>query len=180
MTGKSQLSFLNMSHATKENIVKYLASGFKPADVSKVFGISQGYISQVIADPDVKAEIEARLAQASEAAMQIDANYQAIELSATTKIAERLNQGFYKPMELLAVAQVANKAARKFGPSQQDGSSGSATQVITIQLPENLVGISISSTPNNQVVEIGGMSLRQPSKDFIIEQAGKFQEDIEV
>jgi hypothetical protein len=159
-----------MSQATKENIIAYLGKGYKPADVAKVFNVSQGYISQVISDPDVKSEILALQAQASARAMKIDETYLAIEEKAVDKIADRIDQGFYKPMELLAVAAMANKASRKFGPAQADQASG-VNQTISIILPENLAGIEITATPNNHVVQIGNMSLRQPAKQFVIDQA---------
>jgi transcriptional regulator with XRE-family HTH domain len=161
-----------MSNASKDNIIAYLGKGYKAVDVAKIFNVSPSYISQLASDPDVASEISARLAQASRAAISIDENYLKIEELATSKIAERLQQGFYKPVELLAVASMANKAAKKFGASPgQSLENGGGNQTISIILPDNLAGITISATPDNQVVQIGNMSLRPPAKDFIIEQA---------
>lgn len=160
-----------MSNASHENFIKYLGLGYKPGDVAKIFGVSPGYISQFLQEDGVIEQIKTVRAKNNQTASDIDDNYLGIEKEATTKILERLRQGFYKPTELIAVATMANKATKKVGPQleNQDGSNGVTS--IRITLPMGMVGIEILRTSDNQVLKVGDVSLQPLEKRVVHEMA---------
>ena len=155
-----------MSVVTRENLVKYFGLGYKPGDVAKIFGVTPGYISQFLQEEGVVDDIRTARAKNTQSAVTIDDNYLKIEEAATGKILERLNQGFYKPTELLAVATMANKATKKIGGlgEQEQGKEAITVRVV---LPANLVGIEIVKTDKNQVLKVGNVSLQPLSRDAI-------------
>lgn len=164
-----------MSLVTRENLVKYFGLGYKPGDVAKIFGVSPSYISQFLQEEGVIDDIRTARAKNTQSAVNIDNNYLKIEEAATGKILERVNQGFYKPTELLAVATMANKATKKIGGLQeQEGNSETVT--VRLTLPTNLVGIEIIKTEKNQVLRVGDVSLQPLSRDAIAELAAKPKE----
>ena len=162
-----------MSLVTRENLVKYLGLGYKPGDVANIFGVSPAYISQFLHEEGVVEEIAAAKAKNQQAAVKIDDNYTNIEVAATSKILERVNQGFYKPTELLAVATMANKATRKLGIGPNSSDNGRENITIRVVLPAGLPGIEIVKTEKNQVLRVGDVSLQPLSKDAIHELANQ-------
>ena len=157
-----------MSVVTREHLVKYFGLGYKPGDVAKIFGVSPAYISQFLQEEGVLDDIRTERAKNSQSAVKIDDNYLKIEELATSRILERVNQGFYKPTELLAVATMANKATKKMGGmSEQDQNRESVT--VRITLPTNLAGIEIVKTDKNQVLRVGDVSLQPLSREAIEE-----------
>ena len=159
-----------MSLATRSNFVKYLGLGYNPGDVAKIFGVTPAVISQFLAEEGAIDEVRAERAKNNLKSAKIDDTYLQIEESATAKILERVNQGFYKPTELLAVATMANKATKKIGGSGESQERGEAISV-RITLPKGLVGIEIIKTEKNQVLRIGDVSLQPLSKDAVHEMA---------
>lgn len=159
-----------MSNASRENFIKYLGLGYKPGDVAKIFGVTPGYISQFLQEDGVIEQIKTVRAKNNQTAADIDDNYLGIEKEATTKILERLRQGFYKPTELIAVATMANKATKKVGPQADDANREGVTSV-RITLPMGMVGIEILRTPDNQVLKVGDVSLQPLEKRVVHEMA---------
>jgi hypothetical protein len=160
-----------MSTVSREHLVKYFGIGYKPGDVAKIFGVSPAYISQFLQEEGIVEEIQTARAKNNQVGMQIDNNYVDIELSATSKILERVNQGFYKPTELLAVATMANKATKKLGSQLDNQENGGNVASIRITLPSGMVGIEILRTPDNQVLKVGDVSLQPLSKQVVHEMA---------
>lgn len=163
-----------MSVVTRENLVKYFGLGYKPGDVANIFGVTPAYISQFLREEGVVDEIRAERAKNQQSAAKIDDNYTKIEELATTKILERVGQGFYKPTELLAVATMANKATRKLGTINPE-EAGRDSITIRISLPTNLPGIEVIKTDKNQVLRVGNVSLQPISKDEIQQLAASRQ-----
>ena len=159
-----------MSMATRENLIKYLGLGYKPGDVAKIFGVTPAVISQFISDQENIDAVRAARAKNQLQAAKIDDSYTAIEEKATATILERLNQGFYKPTELLAVATMANKATRKLG-NMEDANQNGETVTVRITLPVGLAGIEIVKTAKNQVLRVGDVSLQPLPKAEIHEMA---------
>jgi hypothetical protein len=160
-----------MTVINRDHLIKYLGIGYKPGDVAKIFNVSPAYVSQLLHEEGVVEEIQAARAKHNQAGMSIDENYTQIELAATGKILERVNQGFYKPTELVAVAVMANKATRKVGPQLDNSENGGNVASIRITLPTGMVGIEILRTPDNQVLKVGDVSLQPLSKQVVHEMA---------
>lgn len=157
---------------TEVQIAKYLALGYKPSQVAQIFALSPSHISYLQNKEGFKELVASQVADSEKRALEIDDRYEDIEALATTKIHEKLRQGFYKPSELLAIATMANKATKKRGNAHNDGSQGSEQIYAKITLPAGLVGIEIVRTPDNQVTRVGQTSLAPVSRQTLDKFAG--------
>lgn len=156
---------------TKEQVIKYLAKGFRPKDIERTLGVSPGLISQIQSSEGFKEKyLEQRENDIQEAEEQ-DSIYDAIEKLATTSIQQKLKLGLYKPTELIQVAMMANRANRKsVGMREGDGGTG-PTPFVQIVLPTALPGMSVVTNEQNQVLQAGATKLIPPPKQLIEEMA---------
>lgn len=156
---------------TKEQVIKYLAKGFRPKDIERALGVSPGLISQIQSSEGFREKyLEQRENDIQEAEEQ-DSIYDAIEKMATVSIKKKLELGLYKPTELLQVAMMANKATRKSAGMRETDSTSSATPFVQIVLPTALPGMSVVTNEQNQVLQAGEVKLIPPAKHLIEEMA---------
>lgn len=162
------------SAATTEQVIKYLAKGFRPKDIERTLGVSAGLISQIQKQEGFQEKyLEHREDDIREAEEQ-DSIYDAIEKMASTSILQKVKLGLYKPTELISVAMMANKATRKTAALTQENSSSSQTPFVQIILPANLPGMNIReviTNDQNQVLQAGNTKLIPPPKSLIEDMA---------
>ena len=65
----------------KDEILRYLALGIKPAQVCNIVGCTPAYVSQLLADPDFRATLEEQVQNQPENATEVrlDGKYEALE-----------------------------------------------------------------------------------------------------
>lgn len=156
---------------TEIHIAKYLAKGYRPSQVAQIFSMSPSHITYLQSKEGFKELVRSEAATVERNAQKTDDNYDSIELLASQKIKEKIEQGFFKPTELIAVATMANKAIRKRGAIMSDGHSGTQGISVRISLPSGLQGIEIVRTADNQVMRVGNTSLTPVSRTALAEMA---------
>lgn len=156
---------------TEIQIAKYIAKGYKSSQIAQIFNLNPSHITYIQSKEGFKELVASESAGVEQRAGEIDDTYEAIEILATKAIKQKLEQGFYRPIDLLAVASVANKANRKRGNVHSDGSDGANGLFARITLPSGLVGIEIVKTSDNQVLRVGSTTLTPVSRVALEEMA---------
>jgi len=156
---------------TQEQIIKYLAKGFRPKDIERTLGVSAGLISQVQQSEGFRDKYLEHKEEDIREAEEQDAIYDSIEKLATTSVLQKVKLGLYKPTELIQVAMMANKATRKTAHMVNEGTNNSASPFVQIVLPTNLPGMSVITNEQNQVLQAGATKLIPPAKHIIEEMA---------
>lgn len=141
---------------TQEKIVALLGVGVTPTQVALATGVSDGYISQLIARPEIAAQIaELRTAKAAEH-IEHDASLDSDEELARRLVRTNLDRGFLKPMEVLRHFQVLNAARRKSDVSNLQ--SAPTATIVNLQLPAQ-AAVQFQLTVDRQVIEVSGRSM---------------------
>ena len=164
---------------TEIQIAKYVAKGYKPSQIAKIFNLVPSHITHIQSKEGFKELVASHTSETERRAQEIDDTYESIEMAATKAIKQKMEQGFYRPMDLLSIASMANKATRKRGNVANDGSEGTAGLFAKITLPAGLLGIEIIKTPENQVVRVGNTSLVPVSRESLERFANEEIEEIE-
>lgn len=127
-----------------------LGSGVQPVQVAAAIGVSEGYISQLLADEQFQLAVAQKRYDSLLAASERDASYDAIEDELLQKLKTSL-AFMTKTGEILAAIKVINGAKRR-GASSTVGAS-SQSQVVQLVLPAG-VRARFAQDAQGQVVEV--------------------------
>lgn len=140
-------------------ILSQLSAGANQREAAAACGVTEGFVSQLMAEEDFKAQLKKKFEEATLRAIEIDQNYEEIEHKATEQL-RKLIPLLHSPAELLKVALGANSAKRKLAPAvgkpPEDGNG--AGRVLKIILPQVIVNNYVVN-PNNEVVAVGERTL---------------------
>ena len=127
-----------------------LGSGVQPVQVAAAIGVSESYISQLLADEQFQLAVAQKRYDSLLAASERDASYDAIEDELLQKL--KISLAFMtKTGEILAAIKVINGAKRR-GASSTVGAS-SQSQVVQLVLPAG-VRARFAQDAQGQVVEV--------------------------
>lgn len=147
-----------------DRIIHLLKAGVPQTAVAKACGVTDGYISQLMADEGIRQEVaEARVGDV-ETGVAIDTKIRGIEEAALNRL-DDLVQYCSKPAELLRIFEVMNGAKKR--TEQVTGlNQNSTAPMVQINISQQAaVALRISS--DNQVVEVDGRSMATlPSKQL--------------
>lgn len=145
---------------TQDKIIEMLGSGVPATVVANAVGVTDGYISQLLAVPEIHARVVALRTERSAGRIEHDDTIIGAERRALELVKRNLDNGALsglKPMEALKHFQVLN-AARKSGDHAASGSGQPSGTVVNLHLPEN-AKVQFSMTVDKQVIEIDGRSM---------------------
>ncbi len=149
-----------------ERIKELLGVGLPNNVVASAVGVTDSYISQLLADPEFAAEVtQLKLINLTETAAR-DKKYNSLEDKLLEKL-ENVLPYLVKPMEVLAAIKTINSAVRRAAPSELAGQAN--VQVVQLQLPDNSAfAARFVINKESQVVEIAGRSLAtMPAKGVV-------------
>ncbi len=149
-----------------ERIKELLGVGLPNNVVASAVGVTDSYISQLLADPEFAAEVtHLKLINLTETAAR-DKKYNSLEDKLLEKL-ENVLPYLVKPMEVLAAIKTINSAVRRAAPSELAGQAN--VQVVQLQLPDNSAfAARFVINKESQVVEIAGRSLAtMPAKGVV-------------
>lgn len=138
----------------KDKIIELLGAGLANVQVANAVGCDESYISQLMLDESVIAQVQALRSEKASAFVQHDGNIDTLEQLALARVAETMQ--FLKPMEALRAFEKLNSARRKTGINH--GLPQAPSQVVSISLPEN-AQVSFKLSTDNQVIEVEGRSV---------------------
>lgn len=140
----------------KDKIIEMLGAGVTPVQVALACGVSESYISQLLADEHVEAQVKALRVEKAAAYVEHDAQLDSDEEVVRRKVRRNIDDGFLKPMELLKHFQVLNAARRK---SEGAGTAQVPTStIVQLHLP-TAAAVQFKMTVDKQVVEIDGRAM---------------------
>lgn len=159
----------------KEHAILLLSQGISTAQVAAACGVSESYISQLRADPEIREQIHEKRAADSLEDVKFDQSLEAAESIALEKIQRGLQ--FANMGQAIAAFRILNTAKKRtISAEQQDTSVG-----ITV----NLVLPAAAATKyvvnrQNEIVEVEGktmISATAKTLDILLaEKAGEGQE----
>lgn len=140
-----------------------LGMGMKAVNVAAALGCDPSYISQLLAEPGFAQEVAAKRIEHAKRGAEADELADDIELSALKQL-KRMMGFVTKPMDLLRIAEGANKLKRRTASDLQPSSS--AANIVNVILPPVMVK-NFTVSENNEVIEVDGQSLLTlPSQNF--------------
>jgi hypothetical protein len=155
---ETNLSTPNLAITGKAaQILKLLGDGHPNAVVASAVGVTESYVSQLLADENFVLEVsKLRLAKLAKHSEQ-DELYDDLEF----KLAKKLNgllDYVMDPMKVMKMLAEMNKLKRR-NHSTSEGIAGQAT-VIQLQLPQAIrQKLEVKVNINNQVLQIGEQSM---------------------
>ena len=156
----------------EEQIIHYLSSGIKPAQVATIVGCTPAYISQLLAKDSFKERLAAAIADqpANAVESKLDAKFESLEHSIVEKM-----QGALADAELPALTKALHtvalvqdmKAKRKLPPVTM--ANGTTINYVTVALPAQfmLAAPVIDMNSNKEIIAIDSQPLAPMSMDGV-------------
>lgn len=151
-----------MSSSIRDRVVKLLGQNIQQSVVAAAVGVSDSYVSQLLAEEGVSEEIAKLRAEKLEEAVQQAETIDTVKKLALAKIKGQLP--FAKsPLEAARVFQILDNAKRVDANPTADTAG---VQTVQIVLPASVRGsVRIQINEQNQVIDVEGRSMAPlPSK----------------
>ncbi len=153
----------------KERIINYLAAGLKPANISTIVGCSPAYISQLLSDPDFKAQVEAKMLDGSiEADTTLDVKYESLEHTLIKSMQERVGEAEFSHLSkaLDSVTKAQDMRAKRKNPALREAAS--LVQIVQINIPQHAIAAPVMAlNSDSEVVAIDNRPLAPMSSEGI-------------
>jgi len=155
---KEQKKYTGMAARTQ----KLLIAGCLPAQAAKALGISEGMVSQWMAEEDFYAQVSEGIKKDLERNEAIDSNYGNIEKMLSDKLLT-LVPYMIQPDQVLRTLKFVNDAKRKLdvrvpGEQTAGGVGANNGSAVRLQLPQ-IVAQTVIINPQNEVVSVGNRDL---------------------
>lgn len=137
--------------ANRERAAKLLGQGIQQEIVATALGVTPGYISQLLSEPEFAAEVSQLRLVNLENASERDGKYDKLEDKMLDQL-EELAGYMTKPREVLSALAVLNKAVRR--GVKQEQQPAVKQDVVTLVLPQ-IIQQTFILNQSNQVVAVG-------------------------
>lgn len=138
----------------KEHAILLLSQGIPTSQVAAACGVSDSYISQLKADPEIQTQIAEKQAAHSIADMQFDDDLETAENMALQKI--KSNIAFANMGQAIAAFRILNTARRRADPVVTADAAVSVT--VNLTLPQSAVPRYVTNA-NNEIIEVEGKTM---------------------
>jgi transcriptional regulator with XRE-family HTH domain len=142
-------------NATKEHIIALLSQGISATQVAAAAGVSESYISQLRADPELAQLISTHAAGKIEADVVFDTTLERAELMALEKIEKNLP--FANMGQAMAAFRILN-GARKRADAFAAPVDSSTNITVNLTLPAAAAARYVVNT-SNEIVEVEGQTM---------------------
>lgn len=150
--------------AIRDRIISLVGQGVSQALVAEATGVTPSYVSQLLQQPDVSAEVAAIRAESLEGDIAQDKAIDSAETAALKLLAQKMV--FAKPGELAGIFGTLNKARRRALIPETADTAGVGALNVTIVLPKQ-AAISLTMNSESQVIEVDGRTLAPlPSREL--------------
>lgn len=141
----------SLTTGNKAKILEMLGKGLTPAIVSSAVGISESYISQLLADEEFAKEVtNLRFANLQKHSDR-DATYDSIEDKLLKKLEDVLPY-MVRPGEILKSLQIVNGAKRRGADTAAHSINTQNNTIINLMLPKHVIS-TFATNISGQVVE---------------------------
>lgn len=142
-------------NATKEQIISLLSQGIPAAQVAAAAGVSESYISQLRADPELSTLIASGAAESTTRDIAFDNTLERAELMALEKIEKNLP--FANMGQAMAAFRILN-SARKRKDAFAAPADQSTTITVNLTLPAAASARYVVNSAN-EIVEVEGQTM---------------------
>lgn len=153
----------------KDRIITYLAAGLKAANIASIVGCSPAYISQLLSDPDFKAQVEAKMLDGTiEADTNLDMKYESLEHTLVKSMQERVAEAEFSHLSkaLDSVTKAQDMRAKRKNPALRENNT--LVQVVQISIPQHALAAPVMAlNSNSEVVAIDNKPLAPMSAEGI-------------
>lgn len=144
-------------NGTKERALELLGSGIASSLVAQSCGVSESYISQLLAEEDFLKAVVERKFQHLQKHNARDAAYDSMEDEILGKLKSQLGM-IFDPMKLAKILQMLNAAKRR-GAASSEAVTQQAT-IVTLIMPTKIVErFSVVKDIDNRIIEAGDQKL---------------------
>lgn len=148
--------------ATRGKLLGLLGAGVSQTAAALACGVSDGYVSQILQEPEFAAALANQRTQKLDDAIKHDETIEGVEAKALKSLEAKL-PFVRNPLEAARIFQILNTAKKRAVISDSRPEALGAQQV-TIVLPK-AAAVHISMNAQNQVIDIAGRSMATlPSK----------------
>lgn len=149
--------------STRDKIIGLLGAGVSQTLAAEAAGVSDGYVSQLLLDDNVRAEIAAKKSAKLEQHVEVDSKIEDLERLALKVMEKKLNSGVVSLSDATRTFSVLNAAKKKSEDSAMGNNAANVDTVIIVLPKAAKTMIQISG--DNQIVEIDGKTTAPlPSK----------------
>lgn len=139
----------------KDRIIEMLGQGLSATQVASAVGCDDSYISQLLADESVSAQVQSKRAENFGKYVEQDRKLDDAEATALEKLST-LAQFITKPTEAARVYSILNAAKRR--TVDQVNQQQAVAQTVALDLPA-AARVRFTLTNDKQVIEIEGRSM---------------------
>lgn len=148
---------ISISHdPIKSKLLGLLGAGVSQTAAALACGISDGYVSQILSDPDFAGALANSRTEKLETAVKHDSTIESVEAKALEALEKKL-PFVRNPLEAARIFQILN-AAKKRAVVQDSRPESLGAQQVSIVLPR-AASVHLQMNSLNQVVEIAGRSM---------------------
>ena len=166
-------------------ILQHLVAGMNQQEAARAVGVTAGLVSQLLADPDFKAEVAMEKARKLEgkdpgaqdpnslsdsSPLKLDGTYDSLEMAVLGKLGNMIQKENYpwRPAELAGIVKTLNSARRRTGPLSSVATPQSQINVTNTVVQLNLPAAMqktylqpdfVIDPGKNQVIEVNGRRL---------------------
>lgn len=157
----------------KDQIIHYLASGIKPAQVATIVGCTPAYIAQLLKDESFKEKLVAATVDVSINTVEtkLEAKYESMEHSILAQMQETLLSAELPALTkaLHTVAVVQDLKARRKNPVLLAPSSSTTINYVTVAMPAQFIAAKpvIEMNSNKEILSINNQLLAPMSNDGV-------------
>lgn len=159
--------------STQNRILQLLATNTPNHLVAASCGVTDSYVSQLLADPAFAEQVAEARVQALTLVTERDNKYGDLE----DKLLEKLETSvgmMFRPAEILAALKIVNAAVRRGAP-QQAAVSNNARMVL-LDLPPGVVA-RIQLSNQSEVVEVNGRSMATMSASHLMKEVATYEQE---
>lgn len=139
----------------KERIIALLGNNIAPAVVATAVGCSESYISQLLSDETISAEVSNLRFQHLQAASNRDGKADSIEDQLLDKLEVALPM-MMRPADILRAYSVVNQAKRRGVAAPESAQINN--QIVNLQLPKHAV-VQFQLSGSKELIEVDGREL---------------------
>lgn len=139
----------------KERIIEMLGQGLSATQVASAVGCDDSYISQLLSDENISAQVQALRAENFSKYVDQDQRLDEAESKALDKLAT-LAEFITRPSEAARVYSILNAAKRR--TVDQVNQQHAVAQTVSLELPA-AARVRFTLTSDKQVIEIEGRSM---------------------
>jgi hypothetical protein len=141
----------------REKLLGFLAGGVSQTAAALACGITDGYVSQILEEPEFMAALAERSVAKLETALAHDDSIETLEAASLKIIKDKL-PFVRSALEATRIFKTLNEAKKRAAPATNQRPESLGAQQVTLVLPK-AAAVHIQMNNQKQVIEIAGRSM---------------------